>query len=185
MVDAMTPGRARPARVCDGKQLARRTSTDLVRAAAIALVGVFLGAGCGSATGQAASTSRTTGLQPAGFSSTRLAGSDPSGIDGQTVAIVCGGPSSEHGCPRRPVVATIDVLRMPSEQHIATVRTDKHGHFQRDLPPATYELRAHASSQLIWTRDVTARVRPHQIKRTTITFVPRHPLPVTPGSASG
>ena len=59
------------------------------------------------------------------------------------------------------------------------------GGFRRDLPPGTYELRAHASSQLIWARTVTARVRAHQIKRATITFVPRHPLPVAPGSASG
>jgi hypothetical protein len=155
------------------------------------LVGIFLSAGCGSATGQgahastavrAASTSTTSGSQPAGSRSIR---SGDSGIVGQTVGIVCGGPSSEQGCPRHPVVATIDVLRMPSEQRIATLRTDTRGRFRRNLPPGTYKLLAHASSQMIWARAVTVRILTHQIKHTTITFVPRHPLPVAPGSASG
>jgi hypothetical protein len=158
MVDAMTPGRA----------------------AAILLAGVLLGAGCGSATGQASSTS--TGLPAAESGSIRAA---DSGIVGQTVGIVCGGASSEQGCPRRPVVATIDVLRTPSRQRVATVRTDKRGHFRRNLPPGIYTLQAHASNQLIWARAVTVRVRRHQIKHATITFAPRHPLPVAPGSSSG
>jgi hypothetical protein len=154
----------------------------LGRASAIVLVAIFLGAGCGSAIGQAPSTSSTSGLQPADSRSIRSA---DSGIVGQTVRIVCGGPSSEQGCPRRPVSATIDVLRMPSAQRIATVRTDNHGHFRRNLPPGTYKLQARASNQLIWARAVTVRILTHQIKHTTITFVPRHPLPLTPGSASG
>lgn len=170
--------------------MARGTSTDLVRASAMLLVAIFLSAGCGSATGQAtqtsvaaraASTGTTAGLQPAGYRSIR---SGDSGIVGQTVGIVCGGPSSEQGCPRRPVVATIDVLRMPSEQHIATLRTDTRGHFRRNLPPGTYKLEAHASSQMIWALAITVRIPPRQIKHTTITFAPRHPLPVAPGSAS-
>ena len=171
--------------------MAGRTGTDLRRASAMLLVGIFLSAGCGSATGQdtqtstavrAASTSTTAGLPRARSRSIRSA---DSGIVGQTVGIVCGGPSSEQGCPRRPVIATIDILRMPSEQRIATVRTDNRGHFRRNLPPGTYELRARTSNQLVWARLVTARVLPHQTKHTTITFVPRHPLPVAPGSASG
>jgi hypothetical protein len=153
---------------------------SLGRASAIVLVAVLLGAGCGSATGQAASTS--TRLPVTGSGSI---GSTASGIDGRTVGIACGGASSEQGCPRRPVVATIEVLRMPSQRRIATVRTDNHGNFRRDLPSGTYVLRAHASSQLIWARAVTVRVRPHQITHATINFAPRHPLPVAPGSASG
>jgi hypothetical protein len=154
----------------------------LGRASAMLLVGVFLGAGCGSATGKAVSTRTASGVQPTGLRSIR---SGDSGIVGQTVSIVCGGPSSEQGCPRHPVVATIDVLRMPSQQRVATVRSDNHGRFHRNLPPGTYVLQAHASSQLIWTRAVTERVRPHHFEHATITFVPRHPLPVAPGSSSG
>jgi len=152
----------------------------LGRASAILLVGVLLGAGCGSATGQTASTG--TGSQGGVSRSIRSA---DSGIDGQTLGLVCGGASSEHGCPRRPVVATIDVLRMPSKRRVVTVRTDHHGHFRRDLPPGTYKLQAHTSSQLVWARVVTVRIRPHQITHATITFVPRHPLPVAPGTSSG
>jgi len=154
----------------------------LGRASAMLLAGVFLGTGCGSATGRAASTSTASGLQPAGFSSIRSA---DSGIVGQTLGIVCGGASSEQGCPRRPVVATIDVLRMPSQQLIATIRTDNRGHFRRNLPPGTYKLQARSTGQLVRARAVTVRILTHQIKQTTITFVPRHPLPVAPGSASG
>jgi hypothetical protein len=155
------------------------------------LVGAFLAAGCGSASGQgtptstavrAASTGTTAGSQPAGSRSLRSA---DSGIVGQTVGLVCGGPSSEQGCPRRPVVATIDILRLPSQQHIATVRTDNRGYFRRNLPPGTYKLQAHTSGQLVWARAVTVRILTHQIQHTTITFVPRHPLPVAPGSAPG
>jgi hypothetical protein len=154
----------------------------LGRASAIVFVAIFLGAGCGSATGQATSTSSRSGLQPADSHSIRSA---DSGIVGQTVGIVCGGPSSEQGCPRHPVIATIDVLRMPSGQHVATLRTDNRGNFRRNLPAGTYKLQAHAPSQMIWARAITVRILTHQIKHTTITFVPRHPLPLTPGSASG
>lgn len=154
----------------------------LGRASAIVLVAIFLGAGCGSATGDAPSTSSTSGLQPASSRSIRSA---DSGIVGQTVAFVCGGPSSEQGCPRRPVVATIDILRLPSQQRIATVRTDNRGNFRRNLVPGAYRLQAHSSSQMIWARAVTVQVLRHQFKRTTITFAPRHPLPVAPGSGSG
>src|SRR5204863_418795 len=109
----------------------------------------------------------------------------PSGIAGRAVAIVCGGPSSEHGCPHRPVRATIDVLRMPSRRRITTVHTDASGHFRVDLPPGTYELQGRTSNHLVWSRGVTTRVFPHQIRHTIVTFVPRHPLPVVLGSASG
>jgi hypothetical protein len=157
-------------------------AVTLGRASAMLLVGVFLGAGCGSATGASASRSTASALQPTRFSSIR---SGDSGLAGQTVGIVCGGPSSEQGCPRRPVVATIDILRMPSQQLIATARTDSRGRFRRNLLPGTYKLQAHTSSQLVWARAVTVRILSHQIKQTTITFFPRHPLPVAPGSASG
>ena len=173
----LTPGVMTPASRRSGGMVDAMT---LGRASAVLLVGMFLSAGCGSATGPTASTG--TGAQPAGSRSIRSA---DSGIAGQTVGIVCGGPASEHGCPRRPVIATIDILRLPSRQRIATVRTDNRGHFHRNLPPGTYTLQAHASSQLIRARPVTARVRPHQIEHATITFVPRHPLPVAPASASG
>lgn len=83
------------------------------------------------------------------------------------------------------MAATIEILRLPSQQPIATVRSDNRGHFRRNLPPGTYMLQAHTSSQLGRARAVTVRVLTHQTKHTTITFVPRHPLPVAPGSASG
>jgi hypothetical protein len=168
-----------------------RTSSGLRRASATLLAGAFLAAGCGSASGQgtrtsiavrAASTGTTAGYQPAGSRSGRSA---DSGIVGQTVGLVCGGPSSDQGCPRRPVVATIDILRLPSQRHIATVRTDNRGHFRRNLPAGTYKLQARASGQLVRARAVTVRILTHQIKHTTITFVPRHPLPAAPRSASG
>lgn len=155
------------------------------------VVGAFLAAGCGSASGRGTQTSTaartaspgtTAGSQPAGSRSLRSA---DSGIVGQTVGLVCGGPFSEQGCPRRPVVATIDILRVPSQQHIARVRTDNRGHFRRNLPPGTYKLQAHSSSQLVRARAVTVRILTHQIKHTTIIFVPRHPLPLAPGPASG
>lgn len=161
------------------------TRTALRRASALLLAGPFLCAGCGLATGQgtltttavrAASTGKAAGLLPAGSRSIRSA---DSGIAGQTVGVVCGGPASERGCARRPVNATIDVLRLPSAQHIATVRTDNRGHFRRNLLPGSYKLQAHASSQLIWAPAVTVQILPHQIKHATITFAPRHPLPVT------
>jgi hypothetical protein len=163
---------------------------DMARASTMLLVGLFVSAGCASATGQGTRTSTaaraaSTGLarlQPAGSRSIR---SGDSGIAGQTVAIVCGGPASEQGCPRRPVVATIDILRMPSQQRIATVRTDTRGNFRRNLLPGDYKLQAHSSSQMIWARPVTVQILRHQFERTTITFAPRHPLPVAPGSASG
>ena len=156
--------------------MARGTRPDLRRASAIAFVGICLSAGCGAATGQGTRTS--TAVEAA--STIRSA---ESGIAGQTIVIVCGGPASEQGCPRRSVVATIDVLRMPSAQRIATVRTDNRGHFRRNLPPGTYRLHARTSALLIWARAVTVRVPPHRLTYTTITFAPRHPLPVAPGSA--
>lgn len=152
----------------------------LGRASAMLLVGILLSTGCGSATGLTASTSTVS--QPAGSRSIR---SGDSGIVGQTVGIVCGGASSDNGCPRHPVIATINFLRLPSQQRIATVRTDNRGRFRRNLPPGTYRLQAHASSELIRARAVTVLVRVHQIEHATITFVPRHPLPLAPGSASG
>lgn len=171
-----------------------RMSTDLRRASAMLLVGIFVTAGCASAAGQAtrtstaahaAATSKTPGSPATGSQPAQSAGGGPSGIAGRAVGIVCGGPSSEQGCPRRPERATIDVLRMPSGRRIATVRTDHGGHFRLDLPPGAYELRARTSSFLVWARVVTIRVLPHRIKHTIVTFVPRHPLPVAPGSASG
>ena len=82
------------------------------------------------------------------------------------------------------MLASIYVLRMPSLRRIATVRTDKQGHFRVDVAPGTYQLQARASSSVIWARVVTTQVLAHQIKYTTVTFAPRHPLPVAPGSAS-
>lgn len=140
----------------------------MARLSAVFLLGILIGAGCGSATGQ-----------------TRTADDRPSGVAGQTVALVCGGPASEQGCARRPVAATIDVLRMPSARRVDTVHTDSRGHFRIDVPPSTYKLQARTSTQLIRVGTVTTRVLPHKIKHVTITFAPRHPLPVAPGSASG
>jgi len=74
---------------------------------------------------------------------------------------------------------------MPSQQRIATVRTDTHGDFRRNLLPGDYRLQAHSASQMIWARPVTVQILRHQFKRTTITFAPRHALPIAPGSASG
>jgi hypothetical protein len=103
-----------------------------------------------------------------------------SGIVGQTVGIVCGGPSSEQGCLRRPVIATIDIRRLPSQQHIATVRTDNRGHFRRNLPPGTYKLQARTPSQLVWARAVTERILTHQTKHTTIQAHDNHLRPAPP-----
>jgi hypothetical protein len=74
---------------------------------------------------------------------------------------------------------------MPSGQRIASAQTDSSGRFRLDVPSGTYQLRAHTTSVLIWARVVTADVRRDQVVHVTITFVPRHPLPVAPGSASG
>jgi hypothetical protein len=74
---------------------------------------------------------------------------------------------------------------MPSGRRIATVRTDKSGHFRVDLRPGTYELRARTASNIVWARAVMTQVPPHQIKHTTVTFILRHPLPVAPESAAG
>jgi hypothetical protein len=74
---------------------------------------------------------------------------------------------------------------MSSEQRIATIRTDTRGNFRRNLLPGDYRLQARGSNQMIWARAVTVRILRHQFKRTTITFAPRHPLPIAPGSASG
>lgn len=164
-------------------------NVDMARASMMVLVAIFLSAGCASATGQGTRTS-TVGTASSGTARSQPASSRPirsgdSGIAGQTVAIVCGGPASEQGCPRRAVAATIDILQMPSERRIATVRTDTRGNFRHNLLPGDYKLQAHSSSQMIWARPVTVRILRHQFKRTTITFAPRHPLPIAPGSASG
>jgi len=184
-----------PGRVGAWDWMIGRTSTDLRRASAVLVVAVLTGAGCGSATGQAAQTSTaaqaastgtTTGSRSAGTGSTPSGGAGRSGIAGQAVAVVCGGASSgAQGCPHRPVLATIAVLRMPSARLIATVGTDSRGRFRLNVPPGKYELRAHTPSHLIWARVVTTRVLPHQIRRTIVTFVPRHPPPIVPGAASG
>jgi hypothetical protein len=172
--------------------MAGRTRAVLSRPLAPLLVGLFVATGCGSVSGQptrastatlAASTT-TIPDQTAGVPSASIAGDGPSGIAGQAVAIVCGGPSSEQGCPHHPVLATIYVLRMPSRRRIATVRTDKQGRFRVDIAPGTYQLQARASSSLIWARVITTQVLVHQVKHATLTFAPRHPLPVAPGSAS-
>lgn len=174
--------------------MAPRMSIDLRLASAVFLAGILLSAGCGSANGQAtrtttavpaASAGPTSGAEPAGSRAGRSGDRDPSGIAGQTVAVVCGGPATDQGCPQRPVAATIDVLGTPSGRRVATVHTGNLGRFRLDLRPGTYKLEAHTTSQAVWARVVTMRVLPHQIRHTTITFVPRHPLPVAPGPASG
>jgi hypothetical protein len=129
--------------------MAGRTSTDLRRVSALLLAGFFVAAGCGSATDQvthtstatqAASTSTTPGSQVTGSGSTPSGDGGPSGIAGQAIAVICGGPSSEQRCLHRPVLATIDVLTMPPQRRTATVRTDDRGHFRIDLPPGAYDL---------------------------------------------
>jgi hypothetical protein len=170
--------------------MTRRRSDELRRGSVAVLVAVLLSAGCGSAAGQGTGTvapgqASSPGPQATVSAQTASGSHGASGIAGQTVALVCGGPSSENGCPRHPVLATVDVRRMPSQQRIATARTDGSGHFRFDLPPGDYELQARASSHQIWARAVAARVLLHQIRHTTIVFVPRHPLPVAPGSTSG
>lgn len=137
------------------------------------LAGICLAAGCGSAAGQ--STSPAASGAASG-----------SGIVGDAVSLVCGGASTGgQGCRRHPVKATIVVRRLPARRAVATLRTDGRGRFHVDLAPGSYQLQAHASGVLIWARAITVRVRPHRVTRATVTFVPRHPLPVAPGSASG
>jgi hypothetical protein len=160
MVDAMT-------RSCD----------RFIRILALLLAGTFAAAGCGSANGD--STTTSAGAQAA-------AHEVRSGIVGETVALVCGGASSDGQSWRhRPVPATVVVLGMPSQRQITAVQTDSSGRFRVDLPPGTYKLEAHTSSVQVWARAVTASVRRHQVAHVRVTFVPRHPLPVAPGSASG
>ena len=143
----------------------------MTRRLAPLLVGICLAAGCGSAAGQ----------------STGAAASAPrSGIQGDTVSLICGGASSGgQGCQRHPVKATVVVRRLPSRRTVATVRSDGSGRFAVDLPPGSYQLQARASGALIWARVVSARVRRHRITRVTVSFVPRHPLPAASGAASG
>jgi hypothetical protein len=160
MVDAMT----RPSHRC-------------IWVLPLLLAGAFVVSGCGSATGDPTQTATAAGAAPS---------HGRSGIAGQAVVLVCGGASSgASGCRRHPVPASVDVLRMPTARRIATARTDSAGRFQLDLPPGTYQLRARASSVQIWARVVTARVPRRQVAHVTITFVPRHPLPVAAGAATG
>ena len=159
----------------DDRSIARTRPAGGVRwISAFLVAGMCLAAGCGSAAGESTQTGSAAVSAPA------------SGIVGHAVTLACGGASTGgEGCRRHPVRATVVVLRMPSRRRVATVRTDGSGRFQVDLAPGSYELQAHASGALIWARVVTARVRPHRITRATVTFVPRHPLPVAPGAASG
>lgn len=137
------------------------------------LAGICLAVGCGSAAGQ------STG-------SAAPASAPRSGIAGDTVSLICGGASSGgQGCRRHPVKATVIVRRLPLRRTVAIVRTDGSGRFAVDLPPGSYQLQGHVSGALIWARVVSARVRRHRITRVTLSFVPRHPLPLAPGAASG
>lgn len=146
---------------------------NLRRMSALLLAGMCLAAGCGSAAGQSTPSAGS-------------AAAPGSAIVGDAVALVCGGASSGgQGCRRHPVRATVVVLRLPSRRRVTTVRTDGRGRFQVDLARGSYQLQAHASGALIWARVVTARVRPHRVTRVTVTFVPRHPLPVAAGAAAG
>lgn len=148
-----------------------------IRVLVLLLAGTFVVAGCGSAAGDSTQTQHAT----AGAST-----HGRSGIVGDAVSLICGGASSgERGCRHHPVPATVVVLRMPSEQQITTVQSDSSGRFRVDVPPGTYKLQAHTSSVQLWARPVTASVRRHQVVHVTVTFVPRHPLPVAPGSAPG
>lgn len=166
MVDAMTARHGRPI----NRTRHRAATRPLRRVLALLVAGTFIAAGCAPATGQSAGTS--TGI--------------PSGIAGEAVARVCGGAASgDQGCRRHPVAATIVVIRVASRHRIATVHSDHRGRFRLDLPPGRYELQAHAPSALTWARAVVTRVRAHHITPVTITFVPRHPLPVTPAASSG
>lgn len=150
----------------------------LRRASALLLVGVFVAAGCGAAAGQPASST-------AGSARAASGGQRP-GIAGQAVILVCGGASDGgQGCRRHPVTATIAVRRMPSQRQITTMRTDAKGRFRADLVPGVYQLQARASSSVAVARVVTVRVRPHLVTHTTVTLVPRHPLPVTPAGPAG
>jgi hypothetical protein len=154
-----------------------RSGDRFIQVMALLLAGTFLAAGCGSAAGDSTQPSTATGA-----ASTH----GRSGIAGEAVALVCGGASSGgQSCRHPPVPATVVVLSMPSEQQIATVQTDSSGRFRVDLPPGNYKLQARTSSIQIWARPVTAIVRRHQVAHVTLTFVPRHPLPVAPGAAAG
>jgi hypothetical protein len=155
-----------------------RPCNRFIRVLALVLAGTLVAAGCGSAAGDSTQTS------PA---ATRAASTHGrSGIVGEAVAVVCGGASSGgQGCRRQRVPATVAAVRMPSGRRIANAQTDGSGRFRLDVPPGTYQVQAHTTSVLIWARVVTARVGRHQVVHVTVTFVPRHPLPVAPGSASG
>ena len=83
MVDAMTRRHDRASTRAGTGVDGRRTSTDLRRASALLVAGIFIVTGCGSATGQArktstathpASTSTTPGSQATGFAASSIRG---------------------------------------------------------------------------------------------------------------
>jgi hypothetical protein len=113
--------------------------------------------------------------------STRHALSGPSGITGHAVVAICtAADASDQSCPHRPVLAFIEVLRLPSQHLVATARTNPAGWFRVEVPPGPYELRAHAAGVILWARPVTTRVLPHRVTDATLRLLPRHPLPVVP-----
>jgi hypothetical protein len=167
---------------------------DLLRPSALLLFGVFVASGCGSSVSQQLPARRAAARSPGSPAATavaRFAGRSPetsrdgsrlSGITGQAVASDCAVPrAGKRTCPRHRVRATVEVLRVPSGDQIAMVRTDRAGHFRLSVPSGAYRLVSQTSGSLLFARPVAVRVRPHHFARVWVSFFPRHPLSVAPG----
>jgi hypothetical protein len=86
-------------------------------------------------------------------------------------------------CRERPVRATIEVVRLPGRDHVATVATDEAGRFGVDVAPGRYQLMSRTAGFLMLASDVHVSVRADSVAHVVVTFFPRHPLPLGAGGA--
>jgi hypothetical protein len=86
-------------------------------------------------------------------------------------------------CRERPVRATIEVMRLPGRDHVATVATDESGRFRVNVAPGSYQLMSRSEGFLMLASDVHVSVRADGLAHVVVTFFPRHPLPVGAGGA--
>lgn len=182
---------------------------NISRTSAIPFLSLLVLSGCGAATTQqlpssstarpaastttalatstthAASTTASTITTPASSpAASERAHAQHSAISGRAVSSLCPIlPAGEAACPRRPVQATITLLRLPGGHQLASVQTNRAGTFRLDVPPGSYELVARATNSLLFSRLVTVEVRAGRIEHLEIMFIHRHPLPVAAGAA--
>jgi uncharacterized protein YceK len=160
----------------------------------VLLPGVVALSGCGSSMSQQTAHSGATSSRSAStaLSAGPTRGSHPqrsaagSGIVGQAVSSQCPGQAaSDPGCRERPVRAKIEVLRLPDRVTAASVATDSAGRFSLSVRPGNYELVPRTSGVLLWARAVHTRVAAKERAHVVVTFLPRHPLPVSPAAVGG